>query len=510
VGQDLTARVFSREDRQRYRQKVRACLDVFARMLSEARFDPERRSFGLEIELNLTDDAGDPAMANAQALEAISDSAFQTELGQFNVEINIPPRLLGGGVFAELEQTVRASLNHAEERARTVGAHMMLIGILPTITDRHLSAESFSENPRYELLNQQIFSARGEDLEISITGVERLHTYADTIAPEAACTSVQLHQQVEPEAFASYWNAAQAIAGVQVAVAANSPFFFAKELWRETRIALFEQATDTRPEELRAQGVRPRVWFGERWITSIFDLFEENVRYFPALLPVCDDEDPKERLDRGDTPHLAELRLHNGTIYRWNRPIYDVVREQPHLRVENRLLPAGPTVADICANAAFYYGLIRTLTESERPVWSQMSFSAAEENFHAGARNGIEAGLYWPGLGEVPAAELVLRRLLPLAHDGLERAGVDSADRDRLLGIVERRCVSMQNGAAWQSAVFHRLYEDRKLDRAEALRRMTVLYRQHMHDNEPVHTWPLPTHSTRFARRAGDPADRRP
>jgi hypothetical protein len=491
VGQEITATVFSREDRHRYRQKVRACLDVFARMLREARFDPERRSFGLEIELNLTDEAGDPAMANAQALEAISDSAFQTELGQFNVEINVPPRLLSGGVFAELEQAVRASLNHAEERARTVDAHMMLIGILPTITDRHLSADSFSANPRYELLNQQIFSARGEDLEISIAGVERLQTYADTIAPEAACTSVQLHQQVEPEAFASHWNAAQAIAGLQVAVAANSPFFFGKELWRETRIALFEQATDTRPEELKAQGVRPRVWFGERWITSIFDLFEENVRYFPALLPVCDDEDPKETLERGDTPRLSELRLHNGTIYRWNRPIYDVVRDRPHLRVENRLLPAGPTVADICANAIFYYGLMRALTEDERPVWSQMSFSAAEENFHAGARDGIEARVYWPGLGEVPAAELVLRRLLPLAHEGLDRAGIDTADRDRLLGIIERRCVSMQNGAAWQSAVFHRLYEDRKLDRAEALRRMTVLYREHMHGNEPVHTWPL-------------------
>ena len=271
---------------------MRSCLDVFARMLRESRFDPEQRSFGLEIELNLTDDAGDPALLNAPVLEAIADAAFQTELAQFNVEINIPPRLLESSVFTELESEIRRSLNHAEDRARGVGAHMMLIGILPTIDDRHLNASSFSESPRYQLLNEQIFAARGEDLEISIGGVERLHTFADTISPEAACTSVQLHQQVEPEAFASYWNAAQAIAGIQVAVGANSPFFFGKELWRETRIALFEQATDTRPEELKAQGVRPRVWFGERWITSIFDLFEENVRYFPALLPVCEDEDP--------------------------------------------------------------------------------------------------------------------------------------------------------------------------------------------------------------------------
>jgi hypothetical protein len=492
VGQDVSTVVFSREDRQRYRQKVRTCLDVFERMLRESRFDPERRSVGLEIELNLTDEQGDPAMVNARALDAIADADFQTELGQFNVEINVPPRLLEGNIASELEEAVRGSLNRADERARTVGAHMMLIGILPTVTDRHLTADSFSDNPRYELLNQQIFAARGEDLEISISGVERLQTFADTIAPEAACTSVQLHQMVDPEAFASHWNAAQAIAGPQVAIAANSPFFFGKELWRETRIALFEQATDTRPDELKAQGVRPRVWFGERWINSIFDLFEENVRYFPALLPVTEDEDPVATLERGDTPSLPELRLHNGTVYRWNRPIYDVVRERPHLRVENRILPSGPSVVDIGANAAFYYGLILTLVEEERPLWSRMSFSAAEENFHAGAREGIDAQLYWPGVGEVPATELVLRRLLPAAHEGLEGAGIDAADRDRLLGIVERRCVTMQNGAAWQAAAFHRLYGDRKLDRLEALRRMTVTYREHMHANVPVHEWPLP------------------
>ena len=210
---------------------------------------------------------------------------------------------------------------------------------------------------------------------------------------------MQLHLQVEPDRFAANWNAAQAIAGVQVAVAANSPFFFGRELWRETRIALFEQATDTRPDELKAQGVRPRVWFGERWITSIFDLFEENVRYFPALLPVCEDEDPVEALARGDVPQLEELRLHNGTVYRWNRPIYDVVRGRPHVRVENRLLPAGPTVVDILANAAFYYGLIRALTDDERPVWSQMSFAAAEDNLHAGARDGMEARVVLAGGG---------------------------------------------------------------------------------------------------------------
>jgi hypothetical protein len=492
MGQEVAARTFTREDRQRYRRKVRACLEVFARMLAESRFEPARGSFGLEIELNLTDEGGEPAMVNAAVLEAIADPDFQTELGQFNVEINVHPRLLGGRVFLDLEQDARASLNSAEEQSKTVGAHMMIIGILPTIGPEHLHSETFSANPRYALLNEQIFAARGEDLEIAIAGVERLATHADTIAPEAACTSVQLHQQVEPVAFARYWNAAQAIAGVQVAVGANSPFFYGKELWRETRIALFEQATDTRPEELKAQGVRPRVWFGERWITSVFDLFEENARYYPALLPLVDDEEPLATLERGDVPQLSELRLHNGTIYRWNRPIYDTVGGEPHLRVENRVLPAGPTVVDTMANAAFYYGVLRVLAEAERPVWSQMSFSAAEENFHAGARDGLDARVYWPGLGELPAAELVLRRLLPLADEGLGLWGIDASVRDRLLGIIERRCVLLRNGASWQSELFHHHYDERGMNRLDALRAMTLRYREHMHSNEPVHDWPMP------------------
>ena len=488
MGQDVAKTQFTREDRQQYRQKVRRSLDVFARMLAESRFDVERRSMGLEIELNLADERGDPAMVNAKVLDLIADEDFQTELAQFNIEINIPPRKIEGKVFETLEKEVRASLNHADDMSKQAGADVVMIGILPTLRPEHLTVDSLSANPRYALINEQIFAARGEDLQISIDGVDKLNTFADTIAPEAACTSVQLHLQVNPETFAAHWNASQVISGIQLALGANSPFFFGKELWAETRIALFEQATDTRPEELKAQGVRPRVWFGERWITSIFDLFEENVRYFPSLLPICEAEDPVEVLERGDVPKLAELRLHNGTIYRWNRPVYDVVRGKPHLRVENRCLPAGPTVVDVLANAALYYGLIKVLAEADRPVWSQMSFSAAEENFHAGARYGIDAEIYWPGVGEVPATELVLRKLLPMAHQGLEEWGVETADKDRLLGIIEQRCLTGRNGASWQAAAFHRLHDD--YDRHDALREMMRSYVTHMHSNEPVHTWP--------------------
>jgi gamma-glutamyl:cysteine ligase YbdK (ATP-grasp superfamily) len=488
MGQDVDHQEFSRADRTRHREKVRRCLDVFAQMLRESHFDAEDPMTGLEIEFNLVDEDGRPALKNAEALEEIADPAFQTELGQFNLEINAAPRRLGDSGVRGFEDDLRSSLNHAEEAANRVDAHLVMIGILPTLEPGHLGPGTLSPNPRYRLLSDQILAARGEDLEIDIAGADRLRTTSESIMPEAACTSTQLHAQVSPEDFAGYWNASQAIAGIQLAIGANSPYLLGKELWSETRIPLFEQATDTRSEELKAQGVRPRVWFGERWITSIFDLFEENVRYFPALLPVTEEEDPLEVLSDGGTPGLPELRLHNGTIYRWNRPIYDVVDGRPHLRVENRVLPSGPTVVDTMANAAFYFGLVRALAESERPLWSQMSFSAAEENFHSAARDGIDAQVYWPGVGQVSATELVLRRLLPMAADGLARWGVEGEDAERLLGIIEARCTIGQNGAAWFRERVH-AREAEGTGREEALRLVLEDYREHMHANRPVHTW---------------------
>src|SRR5271165_1731447 len=433
MGRDIQAVTITGEDRRIYRVKLTRSLDVFARMLKERMFETDPALVGQEIELNLVDDQGAPSMRNADVLAAIADPAWATEVGQFNLEINVPPRELTGDSIAGLEDEVRGSLNAGDEKARSVGSRLVMIGILPTLTKADVNESTLSANERYRVLNEQIFAARGEDMRIEIDGAEQILTHADSITPEAACTSVQLHVQVSPDAFASYWNAAQSIAGVQVALAATSPFLFGRQLWQETRITLFEQATDTRPDELKRQGVRPRVWFGERWITSVFDLFEENIQYFPALLPICEDEDPLAVLEQGGCPQLAEMSLHNGTVYRWNRPVYGVVDSKPHLRVENRVLPAGPSVLDVMANAAFYYGLVRVLAESERPIWTQLSFVTAAENLHEAARSGLGAKVYWPGLGEAPVAELVLRRLLPMAHDGLERWGVNPAHADRLL-----------------------------------------------------------------------------
>ncbi|WP_299574752.1 glutamate--cysteine ligase [uncultured Williamsia sp.] len=502
MGAEVSRREFTREDRRRFRTQVTRGTEAIARMLADGAFvDTDGAPaplLGMEIELNLVDRAMNPAMANDTVLQAIADPDYQTELGQFNVEINVAPRPFADDEMLSLESALRASLNRAEAQAAATDNRLAMIGMLPTVRLEHLTPEWISADPRYELLNDQIVAARGEDIELDIDGVplgdarigERLSATTESILPEAACTSVQLHLRVAPEDFADHWNAAQAIAGIQVAVAGNSPFFAGKALWHETRIPVFAQATDTRPLELKNQGVRPRVWFGERWITTIFDLFEENTRYFPALLPVCDDEDPLEALDAGRIPALSELNLHNGTVYRWNRPIYDVVDGHAHVRIENRVLPAGPSVVDTMADAAFFYGLMRGLVDADRPLWSQMSFDAATENLTAGARDGLEAQIYWPTVGWIRPDELTLRRLLPAADRGLAAYGVGDKARRRYLGIIEGRCQSRQTGSVWQrDAVAAR--ERAGESRESALAGMLRDYVERMHDGQPVHTWDL-------------------
>jgi hypothetical protein len=501
MGQDVDRRTFSRRDRQRYRAKVQRCLDVLAVMLREHPFARDEPMTGLEVELNLVDHDLAPSLAGADVLAAIGGAQFQSELGRWNLELNLPPRPLPGDQWRHLERQLLDELAIARSKAVDCGAQLAVIGILPTLQRHHLVAESLSPDQRYATLNEQILGARGEPIRLDIAGddpsgrhgVEPEHLTADfdSIAPEAACTSMQLHLQVHPDSFAGYWNAAQCLAGVQLAVGANSPFLLGSRLWAETRIPLFEQSCDVRTPELRNQGVRPRVWFGERWITSILDLFSENGRYFPALVPLTDDNDPMSELDAGQVPGLDELRLHNGTIWRWNRPVYDIAGGVPHVRVENRVLPAGPTVVDMVANALFFYGLLRTLVEAERPLWSTMSFEAAEENFTTAARHGLDGPLYWPGTGWIRPDELILRKLLPQAADGLARWGVEANVTDRFLSIIEQRCVTRRTGAAWQLDAVAAL-EAGGADRQTALHGMFARYLEHSAANEPVHTWPLP------------------
>ena len=496
MGECAIDPVHTDQDLQCYGEKTQACLDALARMLSAGCFSAGPEQMGLEVELNLIDENIDPAMANQTVLELIDDSAFQAELGQHMIELNVAPRPLAGDEALKVERELRGALKTADDAARAVGVGLLMIGMLPTLRPDHFDQRWISPVLRYTILNRQILGARSENIALDIKGVplaagkaERLQCAADSILPASGCTSVQPHLQVAPDDFAAHWNAAQALAGVQVAVAANSAFLLGRALWHETRIPLFEQTIDTRSPELRHQGMRPRVWFGQRWITSILDLFEENVRYFSPLLPQTQHEDPLAVLDAGSTPSLSELRRHNSTIWRWNRPVYDVANGVPHLRIENRVLPAGPTVIDVLANTAFFFGAMRGLTEEERPVWSQMPFHAAQHNLYAGARLGMNAHLYWPTIGWTRPDELVLRTLLPLAHEGLRNCGMSDAARERYLAVIEQRCITRRTGASWQRTTVQTL-TNQGADRPGALAAMLRGYLEHMHSNQPVHTWP--------------------
>jgi hypothetical protein len=484
MGQNVDRRTFG--DHAAHRDKVRRCQEVLARMLREHDFSIDEPMIGIEIELNLVDEDGRPALKNAEALSAIGGDEFQTELAQYNIEVNVAPVPVAGHGLERMRFAIRDNLNAAQQKATGVGANLVIIGILPTVTDEHIRAGAITPNPRYRELSEQILAARGEDILLDIDGVDHLHASYDTVMAEAACTSTQFHLQVDPSAFGSHWNAAQMVAGVQIALGANSPFLLGRQLWQETRIPLFEQSIDMRNAAQREAGDLPRVLFGTGWIDSVLDLFQENLDRFPAILPVIDAEDPEASLAAGKAPGLAELRMLNGTIYRWNRPVYDPSGTRPHLRLENRVLPSGPTLIDMFANAAFYYGVVSELAATQ--AWADQAFETAERNFYAAARWGMQVEIDWPGLGLTPVAGLVDDVLLPAADRGLHRLGVDPDARRLLLEVIVGRCRTGRNGATWQVAELNRLLAAGE-PRSQALAAMTREYEARMHSGEPVHTW---------------------
>jgi hypothetical protein len=510
MGRKTTAEGWEEQARDRYGTQLRRCLDALATMLRDGRFSAGEHSIGLELELNLVDGSMGPSMSNDLVCARAGNPALTTELGQHNLEINLPPRPLSGPSLSGWESELTDLLRGAEAAAAAQGATVVLIGILPTIAGEDLDPRWLSSGRRYAELNERIMAARGEAMALDVRGLalaherpgagevpdvpdreERLAHRAMSIAPEAACTSAQLHLRVAPDEFAAHWNAAQCLAGPKLATAVNSPFLMRKALWQETRIPLFQQATDPRPVDSREAGKYPRVWFGQRWISSVFELFDENVRYFPGLLAETSAQDPFAELDAGHAPALAELCLLNGTVWRWNRPVYDVVDDSPHVRVENRVLPAGPTVIDMLANAAFFYGALGALARDPQPVWDRMPFEQAAGNFYAAARNGLTTTQFWPGLGWVPASELILRELLPAAREGLAAYGVPRDLRERYLGVIEGRCRTGRTGARWQRDTVAAL-EGAGMPRDEALARMLERYTELMRSGRAVHTWPRP------------------
>jgi hypothetical protein len=473
------------------RRRLQRCVVALRRMVDSGWFVDHEDTVGMEVELDLVDPLGRPLLVNDAVLARLGRADMQHELGQFNVELNLAPRWLRGRVLQDTEHEVDHVLDACGVRIEGLGAGLVPVGMLPTLSAEHLTVERISSNPRYALLCRRMRAARRRPFVVRINDAcEPVELATDSVAPEAAATSLQLHLRVPPDRFAAYYNAAQMIAGAQVAMAANSPYLLAHQAWQETRITLAEQLLDTRrPREVRA-GAPARVRLGDGWINGPVELFDDLVRLFPPLFPTLETEDPDAALEAGCAPGLRELRLHNGTVWRWNRPVYDVQAGRPQLRIENRVLPSGPTPVDMVANAAFYYGLVRAIVDSGGAPCRQMPFALAERNLHRAARDGLAAQLYWRG-EDHPVDRLIREVLLPTAAAGLDAWGVDADDRDRYLGIVEERVRCRRTGADWQIAAV-RYLEERGLERIAALHEMTRRYVEHAHTGAPVHEWPVP------------------
>jgi CBS domain-containing protein len=420
------------------------------RMLDTGLIESGVRRIGAEQEMFLVDKAHKPALKAMEILDIVDDERFTHELGLFNLEANLSPHKLGGDCLSLMEKEAQEIYRNARDTARRVGCDIALVGILPTLTKDNLGLESMVPTPRYYALNDAIRALRGDDFEFTINGIDQLVVEHDNVMLEACNTSFQVHFQVSPENFAKNYNIAQVVTAPLLAAAVNSPILLGKRLWHETRIAVFEYSVDTRSKVHQERGLKPRVHFGDRWLEeSVTEIFKEDIARFRIVLTTETEEDPLGMIDKGIMPSLNALRLHNGTVYRWNRPCYGVHNNIPHLRIENRVIPSGPTVLDEIANAAFFYGMMAGMTEQVTDIRDYLTFADVKSNFLAAARDGIRAQMNWFNDTHLPAKELVLEQLLPLAREGLQEAGIDQDDIDRYLGVVHDRVAMRRTGARW-------------------------------------------------------------
>lgn len=479
-------------DAQRHREFMRAILadlQALERMIAEGLFESGVRRIGAEQEMFLIDKTWAPARGVQKLLDQMKDDHFTTELGQFQIEANCDPQPFGGDGLARMHAQLDKLVDTARRAAEVHGMGVVLMGILPTMRKQDLGIDSMVPSPRYRALNQIVTDLRGGRFDFSIKGLDELLIEHDSVMLEACNSSFQVHLQVDADEFARMYNLAQVLAGPIMAVSANSPIVFGKRLWAETRIALFRQAVDTRGYS-HLRDTEARVSFGTRWVKrSILEIFREDVARFRTLVGTDLDEDPMARLDRGEIPELKALKLHNGTIYRWNRPCVGTLGGKAHLRIENRVMPAGPSTIDQVANAAFWFGLMAELGASDvsEDISRKIDFDQAGANFYTAAREGLGAQFIWLDGEDITARELVLERLLPLAQSGLRRNKVDEADVTRYLSVVEERVRTARTGARWQLSSWNSL-RDRATpaERSNALVAATV---KRQLTGRPVSEW---------------------
>jgi CBS domain-containing protein/gamma-glutamyl:cysteine ligase YbdK (ATP-grasp superfamily) len=450
-------------DAQAHREFMRALLnDVRAleRMLSEGLFETGIRRIGAEQEMFLIDRAWAPARGAVKMLEQLKDPHFTTELGQFQLEANCDPQRLAGDGIARMHNQLDALVDGARGAAMGLGMDVVLMGILPTLRKTDLGLDNMVPSPRYIEMNRIISGLRGGRFELSIKGLDELIIDHDSVMLEACNSSFQVHLQVAPDEFARLYNLAQVLAGPLMAVSANSPIVFGRRLWAETRIALFRQAVDTRSRTDHIRETEARVSFGTRWVKeSVVEIFKEDISRFRALVGTDLDEDPIAVLDRGELPKLKALRLHNGTIYRWNRACFGILDGKAHLRIENRIMPSGPSTLDEIANAALWFGLMAELGATVEDVSKRIDFDVAGANFYTAAREGLGAHFLWLDGEEISARNLLLDRLLPAAESGLRREGVDPEAISKYLSVVDARARTSRTGARWIFSSWNALRE---------------------------------------------------
>lgn len=477
-------------DLRDFTKKLLADLRAFEQMHSEAMFESGVSRIGAEQEMFLVDGDWRPAPWSMEVLEKLDDPSFTTELGRFNLECNLDPIRLHGKCLSEMEAALKLKLERASAVLRQMGGEVVLTGILPTLEKSDLRLENLTPIPRYFALNEAMNQLRGEEYQLRIKGRDELIVTHDNVLLEACNTSFQVHFQVSAEDFARRYNIAQAVAAPTLAAAVNSPLLFGRQLWRETRIALFQQSIDTRSSTAHMRDQPPRVSFGRRWVKeSAVEIFKEDISRFRVIMSVDLDEDPFEVLRRGEAPRLRALRLHNGTVYRWNRACYGISEGRPHLRIENRVLPSGPTPVDEVANAAFWFGLMSGLASKYEDITQVMDFDEARENFVAAGRLGLGAHFAWPGRERIAARELILTELLPLAHAGLKAVQLDTEDIERYLGIIEERVRTERTGARWLVQSLAKMKG--KGTRAERLASVVAATSHRQQGGAPVHNWEL-------------------
>lgn len=477
MGQEIDTIHFKGRDFHRFRERLKQETELLKELLADTAMSKRAHIAGLEAEAWLIDSNSRPLAQNERFLAALADPMVVPELARFNIELNVPPAQLAGLGLEHLEQASATLWQRCYSLAGDMGANALLIGILPTARESDFSLDNMSPLNRYRALNQQVLRARlGQPLVLDITGLEHLHIEHRDVMLESAATSFQLHWQLPVDRIAQYFNAFIVVSCATVAVAANSPFLFEKSLWAESRIPLFEQAVEVGGFAGAARGPIRRVTFGSGYVRrSLHEFFHENLEHFPPLLPICADT-PAER--------FVHARLHNGTIWRWNRPLIGFDEDgSAHVRIEHRVMAAGPSIIDQMSNAAFYYGVAHCISQHVENLEQRITFADAKLNFYAAARQGLAAQVEWLDGNSISLKKLVLDQLLPAAEQGLSDLAVDPALISKYLGIIDARVRLERTGSDWQRAFIKRNGKD--------FHALTLHYAQHQATGAPVHTWDI-------------------